>query len=104
MGELHAITTRIEEEQRQYLMFSEVLAGTNTSATSRVENFMDANPRLAAIMEAGVRPLVELIFEEPATLMKEKINLKYPGHAAYGAHQDIVGGNWFNCGLRHLTV
>ena len=49
---------------------------------------MDSNPALEELLEHTLVPFVrQSMRTKNVFLMKEKINLKYPGQAAYGAHQ-----------------
>jgi len=70
-------------------------------AIARSEDFVDRQPVLTSVIRAGVVPeVVDILFGEPSTLFKEKINYKHPGGAGFAPHQDAAAYRFVD---RHIS-
>lgn len=59
----------------------------------RIERFIEVHRGFERLFRIGRLPMaVSEFLEEPATLFKEKINLKLPGGQGFKAHQDAQAG------------
>jgi len=62
---------------------------TESRLLCRVENFVPFHQGFEKLIRGtSTMNLLEQLMDEPASLFKEKINVKLPGGAGFGAHQD----------------
>lgn len=70
----------------------------------RVENFLTYHEGWAALLCGdSITSLVSALMDEPAVLYKEKMNVKLPGGAGFGAHQDAPAFTTFGQ-TYHITL
>ena len=99
-GEVESITRWTEElgaapEERGGVMkyHEEGSTPEHPRAIGRIEYFRRFHAGLRDFMERGAVPeAAGALLGEPATLFKDKINLKGPGSAAFEPHQDAQAG------------
>jgi hypothetical protein len=59
-------------------------------AICRTENVSACEPKVCALVEGGLRAIVEEALGTPAVAFKDKMNYKQPGGAGFSPHQDVV--------------
>ena len=92
------------ESPGEWMKYFETSPQTEERQLCRVENFLPYHEGFRSLLKDEVLfEILEQLMGEPATLFKEKINLKLPGGAGFGAHQDAPA--FISFGQRyHITL
>ena len=77
------------ESPGKWMKYFETSPKSGERQLCRVENFLPYHEGFRSLLKDPVLfDILEQLMGEPATLYKEKINLKLPGGSGFGAHQD----------------
>ncbi len=88
-----ALANRAPEAGRQMVYFEDSLAHPGVRVLSRIEKFVEFEPRLAALVfDPRIVEVAAALLGERPVLFKEKINFKMPGGGGFAPHQDIQPG------------
>ncbi|MCL7748675.1 phytanoyl-CoA dioxygenase family protein [Halalkalibacter alkaliphilus] len=95
----------LPEEKGKWMKYYEKSLKDGSRILNRVENFLPYHEKLNNLLNGEwMLRLVSQLFEEPATLFKDKINFKLPGGEGFKPHQDAQAG-WDGYGQTlHISV
>lgn len=73
----------------RWMKYFEASPLTSEKMLCRIENFLPFHAEFRSLLQNEILfEILEQLMGEPATIFKEKINLKLPGGGSFGAHQD----------------
>eukprot|EP01130_Rhizamoeba_saxonica_P003594 TRINITY_DN1501_c0_g1_i1.p1 TRINITY_DN1501_c0_g1~~TRINITY_DN1501_c0_g1_i1.p1 ORF type:complete len:383 (+),score=63.61 TRINITY_DN1501_c0_g1_i1:488-1636(+) len=94
----------VTENNPKLLVHHEYSSTNNQDILCRIEKMTTVSKDWANVCQGVIRDIVSQIYNEPAVLFKDKINLKGPGGAGFYTHQDATAYNPQEFAKHHISV